>query len=167
MAVAGAEGERQNRADARAVEGHVEERADAEERAEGEGVEGDLNVVGGDLRRHDLILLVGLVPPARLPLQNPLARLGRHPGQLRELRVVPRPQKAEHGEEQADREGERRVAPGASEGAREVAREEVADAAATLGGVGAVDAPVRAYGEAVEVVHQPRVAALGAGDGEV
>src|SRR2546423_9991525 len=68
VAVAGAVREREERADVHAVDGHVEERADAEERAVGEGVEGDLYVVRGDSGGRDLVRLVDALPPARLPL---------------------------------------------------------------------------------------------------
>src|ERR1044072_9034393 len=96
-----------------------------------------------------------------------LALLRRDAGQLGELRVARGGYKRQRGEERVGGKGERRVAPCAAEGLWKVAREEVAQAVSAFGGVGAIDAAVRADDETVEVVDEPWVAALGSRDGEV
>src|SRR3954470_22144953 len=98
MAVARAEGEREHGRVREPVQGHVVERADAEERAVAEGVERDSYVVRGDVRGGYLVRLVRLLPPARLPLKYHLARAGGHAREFRELRVVHRPDEGYDGE---------------------------------------------------------------------
>src|ERR1044072_2987738 len=95
------------------------------------------------------------------------ALIRRDAGPLGELRVARGGYKRQRGEERVGGKGERRVAPCAAEGLWKVAREEVAQAVSAFGGVGAIDAAVRADDETVEVVEEPWVAALGSRDGEV
>jgi len=87
-------------------------------------------------------------------------------GKLRKVRIVPRAKKSYGGEQKKNPESRGGVAPGASKRLREIASKEVTDAPAALG-VSPLNTAMSANYQAVEIVHQTRVARFGARNGQV
>jgi hypothetical protein len=109
-----------------------------------------------------LIRFVERLPPAHARVRVLLAPSGTDAYEFGKLRVAPRT--VESGERKNHEEGEgyRGVAPRAAKRLRKVAQEKLAYARAAFHRLRAIDAPVRADDETVEIIDKARVARFGA-----
>src|SRR5205807_1454897 len=149
-----------------AIEGDHVESAEAEDRSQSKRIESHANVVREDLARAYLIRFVQIFPPMRAMVDYDFAKEGTNTGEFRKIRIVPRSEKSNRGEQPEDRECGRGIAPGAPKRPREIAREKVANALAAFR-IRAINPSMSANHQAIQIINQSRVARLSTGDRQV
>jgi glutamate formiminotransferase len=158
--------QRQHGRDIRAVISKIKKCSDSKRRAKCERVDRDHDVVGHDQAGALLVSFVELLPPMRFGFNYRFAKPRIDADYFGKLGIVTRRDKAKDGEDKKDEERRESVAPGPPKRLRQFASEVVEDLLAALR-VGAIDAPVSANNEAIEIVNQTRIARFGTGYGKV
>ena len=102
----------------------------------------------------------------RFGFDRQFAKRRRHAHQFGEVRIPVTPDKSNYAEDHEHGESQSRVTPGATKRARKLTRIEISNALGSLR-VGAIDTTMRTNDQTVEIVDQPRIAGLRAGDSQV